>query len=49
MPTHSRQSFNPDHLPYASRFILITHGELIMKTLHFALAMPAHLAQDVGQ
>jgi len=33
MPTHSRQSSNPDHLPYASRFILITHGELIMKTL----------------
>src|SRR4029077_18157692 len=33
MPTHSRQSSNPDHPAYASRFILINHGELIMKTL----------------
>src|SRR4029077_17050841 len=33
MPTPSRQSPNPDHPAYASRFILINHGELIMKTL----------------
>ena len=33
MPTHSRQSSNPDYPHYASRFILINHGELIMKTL----------------
>jgi hypothetical protein len=33
MPTHSRQSSNSDYPPYASRFILINHGELIMKTL----------------
>jgi cytochrome c-type biogenesis protein CcmH/NrfG len=44
MPTHSRQSSNPDYPPYASRFILITHGELIMKTLPTILTITTLVA-----
>ena len=43
MPTHSRQLSN-DYPPYASRFILITHGELIMKTLPTILTITTLLA-----
>jgi cytochrome c-type biogenesis protein CcmH/NrfG len=44
MPTHSRQSSNPDYPPYASRFILINHGELIMKTLPTILTITTLVA-----